>query len=62
MIDSNEYGMPMTEEAENLPTMAQLHFNISHSSNQGSVSQRSGVFGGLDRSHVDPGQTPSFNN
>ena len=61
MMDSREYGMPITEDADNLPTMAQLHlnFNISQS-NQANESQRSGVFGGLNASNADVSQTPSF--
>lgn len=50
MMDSSEYGMPQTEDADNLPTMAQLklNFNISQSSHA-DMSQRSGVFGGFSR-------------
>ena len=28
VVDSAEYGMPMTEDADNMPTMAQLHLNF----------------------------------
>ena len=48
--------MPVTEDAENMPTMALLQTNNEQS------SMRSGVFGGFTQSiGNDKFETPSFN-
>ena len=46
MVESAEYGMPLTEEAGEMPTMAQLSLNFGGS--KANESMRSGVFGGLN--------------
>ena len=51
MMDSVDYGMPQTEDAENMPTMMQLKLNFNvNQSNEIQNSMRSGVFGGFQES------------
>ena len=54
-----EFGMPATEDSDNLPTMGQLKLNFNvDSSSQAEHSMRSGVFGGFN--HSIDNETPSF--
>ena len=59
MMMSAEYGMPLTEDAENMPTMAQLSLNFAQGSETHQQSVRSGVFGGYNQS-VSSSKNVSF--
>ena len=45
-LDASEYGVPVTEDADNMPTMAQL--SVKFGADKVSVAKESGVFGGID--------------
>jgi hypothetical protein len=42
--------MPLTEDAQNLPTMAQMQLNFGSQNEDKHQSMRSGVFGGFNQS------------
>lgn len=56
MVESAEYGMPMTEDANEMPMM-QLSLNFNGS--KANESMRSGVFGGMNDSQEEH-SNPSF--
>ena len=60
--NSVDFGLPQTEDAENIPTMAQLSLNFGGSNANAEVDQhtsmRSGVFGGMNQSGAS--ENPSF--
>lgn len=63
IMSNSEFGLPLTEDADNLPTMAQLSLNFTGTGDRGGIdnSMRSGVFGGYNQSGVSSGST-SFRN
>jgi len=58
-MSNSDFGLPVTEDADNMPTMAQMSMNFGVSGDDKHTSVRSGVFGGYNHSGTSSGH-PSF--